>query len=137
MMLAEIEMRQPMVSRAVPFAAGTAILIAGLLQFTAWKARYLERCRQTPADGRALPADAATAWRHGLRLGVRCCYACAGPMAILLVLGVMDLRAMAVVTAAITLERFAPAAERVSRAIGGVIVAAGLLLMIQNLADLI
>jgi len=30
----------------------------------------------------------------------------------------MDLRVMAVVTAAITLERLAPAAERVARAIG-------------------
>lgn len=137
MALAEIEMQQPVVSRAVPFAAAAAILIAGLLQFTAWKARYLERCRQTPGRGRALPADAVTAWRHGLRLGLHCCYSCAGPMAILLVLGVMDLRAMAAVTAAITLERFAPAGHRAARAIGLVIVATGLFLMIQNLTDLI
>jgi predicted metal-binding membrane protein len=135
--LAEVEMRQPAVSRAVPFAAAAAILIAGLLQFTAWKARYLERCRQTPGRGRALPDDAVTAWRHGLRLGLHCVYSCAGPMVILLVLGVMDLRAMAVVTAAITLERFAPTGQFVARAIGGVIVAAGLFLMIQNLTDLI
>jgi predicted metal-binding membrane protein len=40
-------------------------------------------------------------------------------MAILLVIGVMDLRAMAVVAAAITVERLAPAAERVARATGG------------------
>jgi hypothetical protein len=33
-------------------------------------------------------------------------------MAILLVIGVMDLRAMAVVTGAFTVERLAPAAER-------------------------
>jgi predicted metal-binding membrane protein len=58
-------------------------------------------------------------------------------MVILLVLGVMDLRAMAVVTAAITLERFAPTGHVVARAIGGVIIAAGLFLMIQNLTDLI
>jgi hypothetical protein len=41
-------------------------------------------------------------------------------MAILLVVGVMDLRAMATVAAAITLERLAPAGERVARAIGAV-----------------
>jgi hypothetical protein len=35
-------------------------------------------------------------------------------MAILLVIGVMDLRAMAVVAAAITVERLAPAGERVA-----------------------
>ena len=39
-------------------------------------------------------------------------------MAILLAVGVMDLRAMAVVTAAITVERLAPAGERVARVIG-------------------
>jgi predicted metal-binding membrane protein len=49
-------------------------------------------------------------------------------MAMLLVIGVMDLRAMAVVTAAITAERLAPAGARVARAIGAVVVAAGLLL---------
>ncbi len=52
-------------------------------------------------------------------------------MAILLVIGVMDLRAMAVVAAAITFERLAPAGERVARAIGVVLVAAGLLLIVR------
>lgn len=52
-----------------------------------------------------------------------------GSMAILLVLGVMNPGAMAVVAAAITTERLAPARERVARAIGAVIVGAGLLLI--------
>jgi len=42
---------------------------------------------------------------------------------------VMDLRAMAVVTAAITAERLAPAGERVARTIGIVVVGVGLLLI--------
>jgi hypothetical protein len=46
------------------------------------------------------------------RLGLHCCRCCAGLIAILLVIGVMDLRAMAVVGAAITVERIAPAGER-------------------------
>jgi hypothetical protein len=41
----------------------------------------------------------------------------------------MDLRAMAVVTVAITLERVLPAGEWVARQIGAVVVAAGLLLV--------
>jgi hypothetical protein len=42
----------------------------------------------------------------------------------------MDLRAMAVVAAAITAERLAPAGERVARAIGAVVVVeAGLFLI--------
>ena len=50
-------------------------------------------------------------------------------MAILLVLGVMDLRVMAVVSAAITAERLAPAGGRVARGIGAVVVGAGLYLI--------
>jgi hypothetical protein len=44
----------------------------------------------------------------------------------------MELRAMAVVTAAITMERLAPAGERVARAIGTVIAGAGLLLIARS-----
>jgi predicted metal-binding membrane protein len=53
-------------------------------------------------------------------------------MAILLVIGVMDLRAMAVVAAAITVEHLAPAGERVARAIGAVIVGVGLFLIARG-----
>ena len=127
--LAEVEMRQPELARAVPLAVGAVVLIAGALQFTAWKARHLAGCRDSPAHGVALPADAGTAWRHGLRLGLHCIQCCAGLMAILLVIGVMDLRAMVVVGGAITVERLAPAGERVARATGVVVVGAGLFLI--------
>jgi predicted metal-binding membrane protein len=50
-------------------------------------------------------------------------------MAVLLVIGVMDLRAMAVVAAAITAERLAPAGARVARVIGVAVVGAGLILI--------
>jgi predicted metal-binding membrane protein len=49
----------------------------------------------------------------------------------LMAIGVMDLRAMAVVTAAITAERLAPAGERIARSIGVVLVAAGLFLIVR------
>jgi len=127
--LAALEMRQPALARAVPIAAGLVVIAAGLLQLSAWKARQLACCRAMPGHGRALAADSGTAWRHGLRLGLRCALCCAGPMAVLLVVGVMDLRAMAAVTAAITVERLAPAGERVARAIGAVGIAAGLCLI--------
>jgi len=41
----------------------------------------------------------------------------------------MDIRAMAFVTAAMTVERLAPAGERVARAIGAIVVGAGLFLI--------
>jgi predicted metal-binding membrane protein len=127
--LAAVEMQQPAVARAVPIAVGVVILMAGSLQLTAWKARHLACCRETPERGRSLPADAGTAWRHGLRLGLHCSQCCFGLIAILLVIGVMDVRAMAVVAAAITVERLAPAGERVARATGAVAVGAGLVLI--------
>ena len=127
--LAAIAMRQPALARAAPIAAGVVVLVAGSLQLTAWKARQLACCREAPGRGRVLQADATTAWRHGLRLGLQCSRCCAGLMAILLVIGVVDLRAMALVTAAITAERLAPAGERVARAVGGVVVGTGLLLI--------
>jgi predicted metal-binding membrane protein len=127
--LAEIEMQQPELARAAPIAAGMVVLAAGALQFTAWKARHLACCREAPGSGRGLPGNAGSAWRYGLRLGLHCSYCCAGLTAILLVIGVMDLRAMAVVAAVITVERLAPAGERVARAIGTVVIGAGLFLI--------
>ena len=127
--LAEVEMQLPALARAVPIAVGTVVLIAGALQFSAWKARHLACCREAPGRGRTLPADAGTAWRHGLRLGLHCSQCCAGLIVILLVLGVMDLRVMAVVAAAITVERLAPVGEHVARAIGAVVIGAGFFLI--------
>jgi predicted metal-binding membrane protein len=132
--LAAVEMQQPALSRAVPMAVGAVVLVAGSLQRTTWKARQLACCREAPGRGRTLPADAGTAWRHGLRLGLHCSQCCAGLIAILLVIGVMDLRAMAVVAAAITVERLAPAGERVARATGAISVVAGLLLVARAMA---
>jgi predicted metal-binding membrane protein len=127
--LTTLEMQQPPVARAVPFTVAAVVLLAGLLQLTGWKARQLACCREAPGCGRKLPVDAGTAWRHGLRFGARCSRCCAGLMAILLAIGIMDLRAMVVVTAAITVERLAPAGERVARGTGTVFVGAGLFLV--------
>lgn len=125
--LAAAEMQQPALALAVPIAACVVVLIAGALQFSTWKARQLSCCWRMPGQIRSLPADAGTALQHGLRLGFECAICCANWMAILLVINVMDLRAMALVTAAITAERLAPRADRVAQALGVVAVAAGLL----------
>ena len=128
--LVRVVMRLPAVARAVPIAVGWVVLIAGLLQFTAWKARQLGCCRETPGQGRGLPGDAVTAWRYGTRLGLHCCYCCCGLTASLLVIGVMDLRAMAVTTAAVNVERLA--GERAARAIGAAVMGAGLVLIARG-----
>ena len=120
--LAQLEMAWPVLARAMPVASGAIVFAAGVWQFSAWKARQLARCRAVPTPG-------STAWRYGLHLGMRCASACAGLTAILLVSGVMDLRAMAAVSAAITLERLAPAGERMARVVGAIAAATGVLLV--------
>jgi len=124
--LATITMDEPRLARAVPLAGGAVVLIAGALQFTSWKARRLSCCRTRPGHGGAIAAGTGAAWRHGLRLGLHCAACCGNLMAILLAIGVMDFRAMAVVTAAISAERLAPAGERIARVVGAIVVAAGL-----------
>jgi predicted metal-binding membrane protein len=131
--LAVLEMQQPALSRAVPILAGVVVVIAGGLQLTAWKARHLACCRESPGRACTLPADAGTAWRHGLRLGLHCSLCCAGLMALLLVIGVMDLGAMVLVASVITVERVAPAGERMARLAGTVILATGLVLIVRAL----
>ena len=127
--LASVHMQHPALTRAAPIAVGMVILMAGSFQLTAWKERHLACCREAPGRGRMLRADAVTAWRHGLRLGLHCTNCSVGLMAILLVIGVMNLRAMAVVAAAITVERLAPTGEHVARATGIVVLGAGLFLI--------
>ena len=78
-----------------------------------------------------LPAHTGAAWRTGLRFGLHCGLSCANLTAVLLVAGVMDLRAMAAVTAAITAERLAPGGKHVARAIGALIAGAGLFMIVQ------
>jgi len=135
------EMEWPALGRIVPIAASVTVVIAGLLQFTEWKARCLGCCRGTHGRDLTLTNDAGTAWRDGMRLGLDCASCCANLMAILLVIGIMDLRAMVAVTTAITVERLAAnlrlqtsrhaaqAREIAAQAIGAVIVAAGALLL--------
>ena len=129
--LAAAEMQMPALAATVPLAVGVVVLIAGVLQFTAWKAHHLAHCRETPGCHPMLPADAGTAWRHGLRLGWHCSFCCAGPTAILFVTGVMDLRTMAVIAAAIAIERLAPNVERVARATGAIAALTGSLLIVR------
>ena len=127
--LAAAQMRLPTVARAVPVATGVVLLLAGVVQLSAWKARHLAFGRVAASGAHALPSGVGTAWKHGVCLGIHCSYCCAGLTASFLALGVMDLRVMAVVTAATTAERLAPAGARVARAVGIVGIVTGTLLI--------
>ena len=130
--LAAIAMEKTALARAVPMVVGAAVLIAGVLQHTGWKARQLALCREAPGHGQPLAVRTGAAWRHGWCLGLHCVQSCAGLTAVVLALGVMDLRVMAVVAGAITVERLAPNSVRMARAIGVAVVALGLVMVART-----
>jgi predicted metal-binding membrane protein len=130
--LATAEVRWPILARSVPGATGALLLLAGCIQLTAWKTRQLASCRESACAG-ALPGSARNAWEHGLRLGVRCALCCSSFMMVLLVVGVMNLRAMAFVTVAITVERFVPWPERAAPVAGVIVIAAGAIIVVRTL----
>jgi predicted metal-binding membrane protein len=125
--VAAIAMQFESVSRLFPFATGLALIVAGAMQWSAWKARVLERCHlrgECCADG-----GMADAWRRGMALGGRCVRCCAPWTVVLLVLGVMDLGVMTLVAVAIGCERLLPRGERIARFAGLVTVAGGVLVL--------
>jgi len=124
-----LEMGHPSLARVAPLAAGLVVLLAGALQFSPWKAHHLALCRTALAAECAVSSRAAAAWRLGLHFGLHCGLSCANLTVLLLVLGVMDLRAMAAVTVAITAERLAPGGVMAARAVGALTIGAGLLLI--------
>jgi predicted metal-binding membrane protein len=107
---AAVAMRLEAVSSSMPWIAGAVFMIVGVSQLTAWKSRRLGECARLPA-GRS-------PWHRGLRLGWRCVACCAGPTALLVLCGVMDLRVMALIAAAIALERLAPQGQQWARVLG-------------------
>jgi predicted metal-binding membrane protein len=129
-LIAFLLLQLPSIEHAGPLAAALVMLIAGVLQFTSWKAHHLACCRDAACEC-STGNGAGTALRYGLRLGFHCSCCCAGSTAVLLVTGLMDLRAMAVATAAITAERLAPSGVRVARAIGAFAVGAGVCLIVR------
>ncbi|HXY68816.1 MAG TPA: DUF2182 domain-containing protein [Gemmatimonadales bacterium] len=118
------ERRWAGLAHATPLVAAAVLVGAGLVQLSGWKSRQLGRCRAA-ACVRAPGTGAWAAWRHGLEAGATCALCCSGFMTILVVAGVMDLRLMAAVAAAITVERLVPWPVAAARVAGILAVAGG------------
>lgn len=123
--LARAEMHSTVFARSVPFLTGLVWLLAGGIQLTSCKARQLAQCRLAPACAEALGDGSQNAVLHGVRLGWRCALCCSGFMLILLVVGAMNPGAMAIIAAAITVERLASRPAILARAAGVAIIVAG------------
>ena len=128
--LAATLMREPALARGLPIVVGATVLVAGILQRTGWKARHLALCREAPGRGTTPGVEPGAAWRYGLCLGLHCVRSCASLTAVVLGLGVMDVRVMTAVGAAITAERLAPNGERVARVIGAIAAGVGAVAML-------
>ena len=120
--VARTELEWPAVARLVPLATGAALLVAGAVQLSAWKARQLVLCRTCdPPESRG----SAGTLLHGVRYGVNCSRCCVGLMAVLLAGGMMNSAVVAAVAVAIAAERLGPRPERLARAIGAAVITIG------------
>ncbi len=112
--------------------AGLLLFAAGVFQFTSFKRACLTRCR-SPLD------FIMTHWREGrggaLRMGLEhgafCTGCCWALMALLFVLGVMNLLWVAALTALVCIEKMLPARAKVRIATGLLLLGWGAFFLIQ------
>ncbi len=115
--------------------AGALLIGAGAFQFSAVKQACLGKCR-TPLG------FLMTQWRDGRRgallMGVRhggyCVGCCWALMALLFVLGVMNLVWVAVLAAIVLVEKVAPRGDDLARLLGGGLIAWGAWLVVSAVA---
>lgn len=132
--VARAAMESTTVCRAIPVAAGTALIVAGSFQLTPWKSACLRHCRDPLA---VVAQHLHGGWRGALQLGIHhgafCAACCWALMLIQLVLGVMNLPVMVLVGIVIALEKLIPRGEVVARVSGTVSILGGLALAARSL----
>ena len=112
----------------LPRASGAVIIVAGIYQFTPLKDRCLRACRSplgfllTHNFGAGLPAAVKAGASHGIYC-LGCCWAL---MAVLAVIGLMNIAWMAVIAAVFFIEKNVRRGELLPRAVGVACVLAGL-----------
>lgn len=116
-----------------PLTMGVVALCVGFLQCSRWKERQLLRCREC-VEPHEVMTSISSAWRAGVRLGVDCCLSCAGLMSVLFVAGLMEMRMMLTISAAITAERVLPSGRYVARLTGALALIAGVVLCVRAIA---
>ena len=112
----------------LPRASGAVIIVAGIYQFTPLKDRCLRACRSplgfllTHNFSAGLPAAVKAGASHGIYC-LGCCWAL---MAVLAVIGLMNIAWMAVIAAVFFIEKNGRRGELLPRAVGVACVLAGL-----------
>jgi predicted metal-binding membrane protein len=124
----------PELIRVTPLIGAIVLILAGIYQFTPLKHACLSNCR-TPVS------FLATEWRDGtsgalimgLRHGFYCLGCCWTLMLLLFVTGVMNLLWVALIAGYVLIEKATPAGQRISRAIGLLMIGWGAWLLIAVL----
>jgi len=119
-------------SDVLPYAGGAIVVLAGLYQFTPLKNTCLTHCR---SPFQFLLHD----WREGrpgaLRMGAThglfCLGCCWGIMAVLFVVGLMNLGWMAALSLLITVEKLAPRGVAIGRIVGFLFIGLGVLIALR------
>ncbi len=123
----------PMGVGTSPILGGALLAAAGLFQWTRLKDACLAHCR-SPA------VFLMTHWREGpqgafamgLRHGLYCVGCCWLLMALLFVAGVMNLLWIAALMAFVLFEKLLPRGDHFGRVAGGVLVAAGVVMLVRS-----
>ena len=114
----------------LPWVAGGIVAAAGVYQLTPLKDACLKHCR-SPLDFVLLHwrTGRTGAVRMGVSHGAYCLGCCWGIMAVLFVVGLMNLGLMAILSAIIILEKLAPRGVAIGRAVGIGLVALGIIMV--------
>jgi predicted metal-binding membrane protein len=131
--LDRIALLSPMAATTSPVLGGALLVLAGLYQFAPLKQACLRNCRSPFAfvlnhwhDG------SAGALRMGFEHGSYCLGCCGLLMALLFVVGVMNLLWVAAIAAFVFAEKLAPRGAWIGWAGGGVMLVFGVLLVTQG-----
>ncbi len=131
--LEQAALLSPMMVSASPWLGGGLLILAGLYQWTSLKNVCLVHCRSpiTFLAHHWRPGRVG-AFRMGLHHGLYCVGCCWVLMALLFVFGVMNLLWIAALAVFVLLEKVLPRGDLVGRASGGLMIAAGLLLIVAG-----
>jgi predicted metal-binding membrane protein len=125
-LLADVSMRIESVRRHIPVANGLVVVVAGCIQLSNYKLNRLRRCQHRAPSIRTVRSASWRATQHGIGLGMTCFLCCFNLMAVLLASGVMNLKAMAALTVAISVERIRSIPVYTVWLTGAVIIAIGM-----------
>ena len=126
-MLHEAAMLSPMMAATSPTLAGAILVAAGIYQLTPFKSACLTHCRSPLGFLMGHWRDGLTgALAMGVRHGAYCLGCCWALMAVLFVVGVMNLAWVAALSVFVLIEKVGPAGLIVARVAGVVMIVFGI-----------